>query len=122
MTSEANLEKLPKEELAVKLRRALGAIKKFKTEGEGILKMTMQSAAVVGGGVAAGILQVKMPHIPGTQIESELAVGLALTGMALIDTKAEWAQVANNAGSGMLACVAKDQVVKLLSKPAAATS
>jgi len=60
----------------------------------------------VGGGAAAGVLSVKMPKIPGTQLDSDVAIGTACVLLALMDVADGYDAELNAFGSGLLAAAA----------------
>lgn len=68
-----------------------------------------QVAEIVGGAAAIGFLRGKYEAdgsqfvVPGTQIDIELAAGLALTGAALFEVFGKWDDDALNVGGGILA-------------------
>lgn len=77
-------------------------------------KVGVGSLVVVGGGAAAGIIQAKMPYLPGTQIPTAAAVGSALIAAAMTGLLDDQGEHVASLGSGMLAAIAARETERIL--------
>jgi len=100
------LAELPKNELVQKLNRLQSSVKAARVHGQRVAKLGADSLLTVGGGAAAGVLSVKMPKIPGTQLDSDVAIGTACVLLALMDVADGYDAELNAFGSGLLAAAA----------------
>ena len=57
-----------------------------------------------------------MPKVPGTDIDSKLAVGSALCALALFDVAGDMSEQVNSVGAGMLAVAAHEATKAALQK------
>lgn len=89
-------------------------IQNMKSEAMHAAKTGAGSLLVVGGGVAAGAFQAKMPFLPGTQIPTAAAVGTALVAAAMTGMLEDQSDHVAAFGSGLLAAVAANETYKLL--------
>jgi len=104
-----------------KLERLQNYVKNVKVEGERIAREGIESVLVVGGGVASGALQAKMPKIPGTQIDSDGAIGFGLSVLAIFGILGkEGGRYASCLGNGLMAANAARETYKLITAPKAA--
>jgi hypothetical protein len=87
----------------------------LKEDAKRIAQLGTASALTVAGGAAAGVLAVKMPKLPGTEIQSDVALGSACVGVALMGWGDKYAEQLCSLGAGMLAVVAARETQKALS-------
>lgn len=98
-----------------KVERLTNTLKNIRAEGARIADEAIQSTLVVGGGVLSGVLQAKMPKIPGTQIDADGAIGLGLGLLALFGVLGkEGGKYAGSLGNGMMAANAARETYKLM--------
>jgi len=114
--------------MADKLESYAGKIKKLKEEGQEVAGRVIHSTLTVAGGAAVGATRAWFGDkhknyavkLPGTEIDAELAVGLALTGAAVTGVAGKYSDHLNSLGSGMLAVLAaeqtKDAIIKASEK------
>lgn len=99
--------------LVDKLEQVKARAQSLKKAGEAVTGRMVHSTLVVGGGAAAGLLRgMDMTHIPGTKVQTELALGVGLTTLGLMGMGGKYSDYANSLGSGMLAVIACEQVEK----------
>ena len=77
-------------------------------------KVGVQSLVVVGGGAAAGLIQGKMPVLPGTNVPTAAAVGTALVAAAMTGMLDDQSDNVAAFGSGMLAAIAAREAERML--------
>lgn len=102
------------ERLNAQLDRAKHALANVKEQAEHATMLGMHSLLTASGGAAAAVLDAKMPHVPGTQVDSKLAVGSALCALALFDVAGDMSEQLNSVGAGMLAVAAHEATKKAL--------
>lgn len=105
-----------KEQLAQRLDRAKAMLKSAKMEGQRMAELGAHAALTAGGGIASGIVSVKMPKLPGTDIDTDLAIGGGLCALALLDVGGDWSDELNAFGAGMLAAGAARETQKALAR------
>lgn len=109
----ADLAELTKAEAIQSLQALKNRFAHLKEDAQRIAKLGTSSALTVAGGAAAGVLQVKLPKVPGTEIQTDLALGAGLVGAALMGWAGAYAEQATSLGSGLLAVAASREVAKL---------
>lgn len=109
MASETKLE-----QVKTQLQRAKHALANVREQAEHAVSLGTTALLTSAGGAGAAVLDVKMPKIPGTEVDSKLAVGSAFCAMALFDMGGEYSEQLNAIGSGMLAVSAYDAAKKAL--------
>ena len=77
-------------------------------------KIGVGSLVVVGGGAAAGVIQAKMPYLPGTNVPTAAAVGSALVAAAMTGMLDDQSDHVANLGAGMLAAIAAKETERML--------
>lgn len=97
-----------------KLDRARAQIRNMKQEGQRVVKLATHSTLMAAGGVGAGVLRVKLPKVPGTDIPSDVAFGTALVVAATLDLGGDMSDEMLAFGGGMLAASAADYTEKQL--------
>lgn len=85
------------------LVRAKAAISRMREQGEAIASHTSHAVLTAGGGAAAGAIRVYQPLVPGTQIPTDLALGLLVAGAGVVGAAGDWSDEAVSLGGGMLA-------------------
>tara|TARA_B100001123_G_C14371558_1_gene655052 strand:+ start:62 stop:514 length:453 start_codon:yes stop_codon:yes gene_type:complete len=90
-------KRLEKGKLAAE-RRARLANRKLKESGFD----TKTTAMIASGGAIAGVVNVYQPNVPGTRIQTSLAVGVGLLAYGLLDFKGPMKKEAILVGNGML--------------------
>ena len=106
--------------LVDKLEGAKARIERVRKEGEIIAGRVLDTSLTVAGGAAVGALRATMGdpadnhhvHLPGTKVQAELAIGLALTGAAIMGAAGKYSEHANALGSGMLAVIAAEKTMQ----------
>jgi hypothetical protein len=104
------------EKLNTQLHRAKQALSNVKEQAEHAVSLGMDALLTSTGGAAAAVLDEKMPKVPGTEVDSKLALGSALCAMALFDVAGEYSAQLNALGAGMLAVSAYDMTREALKK------
>lgn len=97
-----------------KLERARGTIKNLKEEGRRVTRLATHSTLMAAGGVGAGVLRVKFPKIPGTDLPSDAALGTVMVLAATFDMAGDMSDELLAIGGGMLAASAADYTEKQL--------
>lgn len=77
-------------------------------------KTGIASLCVVGGGVAAGVIQAKYPTLPGSTVPSAAAAGALLITAAMSGMLDEHGDNVALIGAGMLAAIAAREAEKAL--------
>lgn len=121
MANSLALSEHSKGDLAAKWHRAEKTLKNMREQTKHAAKLGTHGIMTAAGGVAAGVLQVKMPMIPGTNIPSDIAIGSACVLAAMLDLADGFDEQLNAFGSGLLAVGAARETVNVLNKPAATT-
>lgn len=99
--------------LVDKLEKAKERAASLKRAGEEAAGRMVHSTLVVSGGAATGVIRgLDMAHIPGTQVQTELAVGTGLVTAGMFGMLGKYSEHAVSLGSGMLAVTAAEQVEK----------
>lgn len=98
------------------LERAKAALTNVKEDVERASIMGTNSLVTIAGGAAAGVLAAKMDKVPGTEIDSTLALGTVLCGMALVGAGGKMGDQLNAFGSGLLAVEAFKATQKALAE------
>jgi hypothetical protein len=102
------------EKIKDQLARAKNALANIKEHTEHASALGMSAIMTAAGGSAAAVLDVKMATIPGTEIDSKLAVGSTLCALALFDVAGDYSEQLNALGAGMLAVSAHEATKKAL--------
>jgi DNA-binding MarR family transcriptional regulator len=106
--------------LVDKLEGAKARIERVRKEGEVIAGRVVHTTLTVAGGATVGALRGLMGdpadnhhvHLPGTKVQAELALGLALTGASIMGAAGKYSDHANSLGSGMLAVIAAEKTMQ----------
>lgn len=107
--------------LVDKLEKTKEHAKKLRLAGEEAAGRVVHSTLVVAGGAAVGAMRgMKMQYLPGTKVQTELAVGSALVAASVFGFAGKYSDHANSLGSGMLAVLAAETTQKMLSEHSAA--
>jgi hypothetical protein len=106
MADTAALAATPKNELVHKFQRLQNTVKAARVQGQRVAKLGADSLLTVAGGATAGVLSIKMPKFPGTQIDADVAIGSACVLAALFDVADGYDAELNAFGSGLLAAAA----------------
>lgn len=105
-------EELTRAEANEKLQRMRVRMREVAKRGA---RLGLNSITTAAGGVAAGFFDVKYPYLPGTQVPTSMAVGVALLGAAAADMfDAENNERVGAFASGLLAVVAARQTSHML--------
>lgn len=110
------LSETSKTELAHKLERAKATLKSMRSHGQRVAKLGTDALLTAAGGAAAGALMVKMPKLPGTQVDSDLAIGTICCLLAFADVADGMNAELNALGGGMVAVAVAREVQKMLIK------
>lgn len=94
--------------------RARAQIARIRENAEHVAELGTDAIITTAGGAAAGVLAVKMPKIPGTEIDSGLAIGTLACGIALTGAAGKMARQVNAFGAGLLAVEAAKATEKAL--------
>jgi hypothetical protein len=77
------LSDLSKTEAVEKLDRAKSTLQRLRQRSKKTVLQVQTMAGAAVGGLGAGYLSVKVPTIPGTQVQSSTALATGLTFLAL---------------------------------------
>jgi hypothetical protein len=105
-----------KTDLASKWQSAERKLKSIRESTKHAAKLGTHGVLTAAGGVAAGVLQVKMPVLPGTNIPSDLAIGAGCVLASMLDLADGYDEQLNSFGSGLLAVAAARETVTILNK------
>lgn len=97
-----------------RLSRLRSQLANVKDDAKRAAKMGTDSVIVIAGGAAAGLVQAKMPMVPGTTIPTAGLVGGLVTALALSGMLEDQGDHAALFGAGMLAAMAAVETEKLL--------
>jgi len=97
------------------LERAKNAVSNMREDAERAVEMGTNTLLTTAGGAVGGVLAAKMPVIPGTEINSCLAIGTITAGLALVGAGGKMGNQLNALGSGLLAVEAYEATKKALS-------
>lgn len=114
MTAPATLAEMPKAEIVTKLQRIEAAAKNLRAKTKHATRLGSHALLGVVGGAASGAIYFKMAKIPGTQIDSDLAIGTLLVLAALADMADGYDDELAALGAGMLAGAAARETTMLL--------
>jgi ABC-type uncharacterized transport system permease subunit len=78
-------------------------LKAVRTQGVAVAKRGTDAVVTVAGGAVAGLLGAYLPNIPGTQIETDLAVGAGLTAIGVLGLLGSYDEQVTDFGAGILA-------------------
>lgn len=96
------------------LDRLKNRLSSMREDAKHATKVGVGSLVTVGGGAAAGVIQAKMPYLPGTQVPTAAAVGTALIAAAMTGMLDEQSDNVAAFGSGMLAAIAARESERML--------
>lgn len=99
-----------------KFHRAKNQIQNMREEVERGVEMMTDSVVTATGGAVNAVLESKMPKLPGTEIDSGLALGALACGLASFGGAGDYSRQLNCLGSGILAVEAYKQTQKMLAK------
>ncbi|HEX7273131.1 MAG TPA: hypothetical protein VF420_13370 [Casimicrobiaceae bacterium] len=103
---------MTKTEAMEKLQRLRSRTREIAKRGA---RLGLNSITTAAGGVAAGFFDVKYPYLPGTQVPTSMALGVALLGAAAADMfDSENNERVGAFASGLLAVVAARQTSHML--------
>jgi len=85
-----------------------------KEDAKHATRVGVTSLVVVGGGAAAGLMQGKLPMLPGTNVPTAAAVGTALVAAAMTGMLDDQSDNVAAFGSGMLAAIAARETERML--------
>jgi len=100
-------------EHAARLENRLKAV---RVQGVAVAKRGTDAVATIAGGAAAGLAEAYMPTIPGTAIETDLAIGGALTAVGVFGLLGSMDDQVTDFGAGMLAVATARGLRKALGK------
>lgn len=109
-----DLSQVSKTELQEKLSRAMTRARSIAQKGQRAMQVTTTTGFTVLGGATAGTLMVKMPKLPGTQVDSHLVLGALLVGVGVSDVMGQWSDETAALGAGMLAADVAQRVARAL--------
>lgn len=110
--SETRITKLVDKIESLKNRTA-----KMKEKGEEMAGRVVHSTLTTAGGAAVGAMRALggkasdgyKVYVPGTHVQADLALGMALTGASVMGIAGKYSDYANSLGSGMLAVIAAEK-------------
>jgi len=85
-----------------------------KEDAKHATRVGVTSLVVVGGGAAAGLIQGKLPLLPGTNVPTAAAVGTALVAAAMTGMLDDQSDNVAAFGSGMLAAIAARETERMM--------
>jgi hypothetical protein len=100
-------------EHADRLQKRLASV---RNQGQAVVKRGTSAGATVAGGAIAGLAEAYMPTIPGTQIETDVAVGGLLTAVGVFGILGSGDEQLTDFGAGMLAVATARGLKKALGK------
>jgi hypothetical protein len=110
-----DLASAPKSEVLNKLQRLQAGLARTKEKAAEAAQTAVDATLTVAGGAASGLLRVKMPKIPGTSLDSDMAIGAALTAASVFGLFGkDLDRYANCIGTGMLAASTSREVESML--------
>ena len=102
------------EETKSQLQRARAYIQNMRSSNEQIVGRVTSGAMTVGGGVLAAIVDAKMPHLPGTNFPTKVALGALAAGVGCVDGAGKFSDQLASLGFGLLAVEANQTTSKAL--------
>jgi len=81
MSQALTLSEVSKTDLAQRLARAKAAIQAHKQDAVRVAKLGLGLTLAAAGGAASGMLAVKHPKLFGSEVDTDAAVTLLLTGL-----------------------------------------
>lgn len=94
--------------------RIQSQLQNVKREAQRVTDVGVTSVVTVAGGAASGVLAAKMPVLPGTNVPSDLALGIGCVGLAMMGAGGKNNEHLCSFGSGLLAVKAAKEVEKAL--------
>ena len=104
------------EHLKAHAERLQSRLKAVQTQGVAVAKRGTSAVATVAGGATSGLIEVYLPKIPGTEIETDMALGGAITAIGVFGLLGQMDDVVTDYGSGIMACVTSRGLKKALGK------
>lgn len=114
--STVAIEQASKTELVHGFKAMKGRLARYKEHAERAAGVTMNALATTAGGAVAGVLAVKLPVVPNTNVPSDMALGIVCVGLSIADMGGKYNEQLNNFGGGLLAVAAAREVSKALTK------
>lgn len=96
-----------------RLERLRSQLANVREQAKHATRIGTESLVVVAGGAACGVIQAKMPFLPGTQIPTAGAVGVGLLTLAMSGMLDDQADNAAFFAAGLLAPLAAKEAEKL---------
>lgn len=94
--------------------RIQNQLQNVKREAQRVTEVGVTSVVTVAGGAAAGVCAAKMPVLPGTNVPTDLALGIGCVGLAMMGAGGRNNEHLASFGSGILAVKAAKEVEKAL--------
>jgi len=117
--STMNLAETSKTDLAAKLERARSAMKAYKQDAARVAKLGLGITLAAAGGAASGALQVKHPKLFGSEVDTDAAVVLVLTGLVAAEAFDGAEEHVASFAMGMAGAVAARESMKFMQSRAA---
>jgi len=115
-TALAHVSEMPKNQLAASLVRARASLAQARVHGKRMGRVAVSQVCAAGGGAVAGVLAVKMPFIPRTQVPTDAAVGAALALGVALDLFDGANDYVSALAMGMLGAAAARETQKIISR------
>lgn len=110
-----DLATAPKSEIVNRLSRLQSSLAKTREKAAEAAQTAVDATLTVAGGAASGLLRVKMPKIPGTNLDSDGAIGAALTVASVLGMFGkDLDRYANCIGTGLLAASTSREIETML--------
>lgn len=114
------MHELSKADANEALTRARGSLARLRAQSAAMTARVTRLGGMVAGGALSGFLNVKMPFVPGTRVDSGKAVGGALALVAVSGWISDETtnELLLGAAGGILAAEACDTVRNAMLQPA----
>lgn len=96
------------------LLRARHYMQRMRTNNEAIVGRVTVGAMVAAGGVAAAVLDQKMPTVPGTSFPTKAALGGICAAVGIADGAGKFSDQLAGFGFGLLGSLAEETAKKAL--------
>ena len=106
------LAELSKTDIAKRWEAAKSTAQRYKQDAKRVARVGTSAMATTAGGAVAGALAVKYAFIPGTQVRTDVALGCAIIGGAMLDVFDGLDDTAVDFASGLLAVAAARETAK----------